>query len=226
MKLISYLLPIALALSSCNSQHPKPKDNPIATETKGENIKLHPLKKLSVTGDFDGDGKPDTLLQHNYSLLAKAEIGYAADPFENDWDSVVNWFYDQDAEVYLARKNRVGDTLHLGIAQGLYCLLNLGDMNGDGKDEIAFVVDYLDYSRVNSCKIYAICNGKWTRLKEFDVHEEAFDFTSEGPPSFDNIPGFLERQNGKWVYQDYSQIMDDQMEMIGIMEPLILGPCE
>lgn len=211
---------------SCNSQTEITVDNSTVTKTADNKVKLHKLKKLFIVGDFEGDGKQDTIFQHNYSRLTKNEIEYSADPFQNEWDTVVKWFYDQDADLYLTINNYKQDTLHLATAQGLYCLINIGDNNADGKDEIAFVVDYLDFSRVNSCKIYTLCKKKWTLLKQFDIHEGSFDFTADKAPIFENIKGHLEKQNGKWVYKDYSQDGYDNQEDVGKMLTLKLDRCK
>ncbi|MBT1712186.1 hypothetical protein KK062_28350 [Fulvivirgaceae bacterium PWU5] len=183
------------------------------------------MKKLFARGDFDGDGGEDTIFQHNYSRLTRTEIDNSPDPTQNEWDTVVQWFVDRDADVYLTTHKNNQDTLHVGPAQGLYCLINIGDINADGKDEIALVIDYLDVSNVNSCEIYSLCNNKWTRLKQFGVHEDAFNVTAAKTPIFDSIKGYLEKQNGTWVYNDYSQGHDGAKE-VGEMLALKLDKCK
>lgn len=195
-----------------------------ATKPSADTIMLHKLEKLFIVGNFDGDQKQDTIYEHNYSGLTKTEIENAADPFQNEWDTVVKWFYDQNADLYITVNKQ--DTLHLGTAHGLYCLINIGDNNADGKDEIAFVIDHLDYSRINSCKIYSFCNGKWISLKQFEIHEDAFNFTTEKAPVFDEIKGFLEKKNGKWFYMDYAQNDYDKAEDVGKMLTLQLDKCK
>jgi hypothetical protein len=217
-----YILTLTLGLLSCKSQTEKS----VTPKTTDNKIKLQKLDKLFVAGDFNGDGKQDTIFQHNFSRLTKSEIEQAADPFQNDWDTVVKWFYDQDADLYLTINKSNQDTLSLGTAQGLFCLINIGDNNADGKDEVALVVDYLDFSRVNSCKIYSFCKDKWTLLKQFGIHEDAFNYTSDNPPLFDNIKDFLLKQNGKWVYKDYSQDSYEKQEDVGKMLTLKLDRCK
>lgn len=225
MKQTFYIFTLTLGLISCNSLTEKTADNSTAPKTVDSKIKLHKLEKLFVVGDFDGDGKKDTIFQHNFSRLTKTEIEYSADPFQNEWDTVVKWFYEQDANLYLTINKSNQDTLHLGTAQGLYCLINIGDNNADGKDEIALVIDYLDFSRVNSCKIYTLCKDKWTLLKEFGIHEGSFDFTTDNAPIFESIKDYLEKQNGKWVYKDYSQDGYDKQEDVRKMLTLKLDRC-
>jgi hypothetical protein len=204
------------------------KLQPPVNVMEAEKIKLHLLQKLSIAGDFDGDGQKEILFQHNFSKLTKKEIDHAADPFANEWDTVVQWFDHQQADIYLAIDKKNCDTLHLGLGQGLYCLINIGDNNKDGKDEIALVVDYLDYSRVNTCKIYALCSNQWKLLQEFGIHEGAFDITSDDKlfPVFTEIKEFLEKQDGKWVYKDYLDDFSDKKKDVGKMKPLKLQKCK
>lgn len=224
MKQTLYLLTLTLGLFSCKDQNEKSLDKTSVPKTIADEIKLHKLDKLFVPGDFEGDGNQDTLIQYNYSRRTKSEIEFSADPFQNEWDSVEKWFYDQEADLYLTINKSNQDTLHLGTAQGLYCLMNIGDNNADGKDEIAIVIDYLDVSRVNNCKIYSLCKGKWALLKNFDVYEESFDFSGNEPPVFNEIKGFLENKNGRWYYMDYHQEYERQ-EDVGKMMPLKVDKC-
>ena len=187
---------------------------------------FHKLEKLFVTGDFDGDKKRDTLYQHNYSRLEKKEIDFAPDPMKEEWDEVIQWFYEQDADVNLKLNKKNAEVLHLGTAQGLYCLINIGDTNKDGKDEIALVTDRCDLSRVNTCVIYTLCKGKWQLLKEFGVFEGAFDWEGETKPKFNTIPGFLEQQNHIWNYSDYNQNDFDTAAEVGQMKVLKLEKCK
>jgi hypothetical protein len=221
-----YILTLTLGLLSCNGKTEKTVDNSTIPKAADYKIKLHKLKKLFVVGDFDGDRKQDTVYQHNFSRLTRTEIDNSADPFQNDWDTVVKWFYDKDADVFLTINNNKQDTLHLATAQGLYCLINIGDNNADLKDEIALAIDYLDFSRVNSCKIYSLCNNKWKLLKQFDIHEGSFDYTKDKAPIFDNINDFLEKQNGVWVYKDYSQDTYEKEAEVGKMKPLKIDRCK
>jgi outer membrane lipoprotein-sorting protein len=218
------LLLLTLTLPGCQEKTAKAVADTIAVKVADNVTKFHKLKKLSVVGDFDGDGKQDSVFQHTYSRQAQSEIDYSPDPLQNEWDTVAQWFYDQKADVYLTLHQNNPDTLHLGTAQGLYCLFTIGDTNADGKDEIALVVDQLDFSRVNSCLIYSLCKGKWTLLKQFGVYEGAFDFTSDQSPVFNTIKGFLEKQDDHWVYKDYSQLMEDNDP--GKMLILKLAPCK
>jgi len=230
LKQVCYFFFLIVALGSCTQKTPVKIEKATAqqktpSQPVNDTIRLHELKKLFVTGDFDGDGTKDTLFQHNFSRLTGTEIEFSADPFQNEWDTVVYWFFRQESDVYLALNKTKRDTLHLGPAQGLYCLINVGDNNADGKDEIAFVIDHLDFSNVNSCRIYSLCKGKWTELQQFGIHEGSFSYTSDEPPVFREIEEFLEKQNGRWLYKDYSKNDYESAEEVGKMLPLKPGRC-
>lgn len=181
---------------------------------KTETDTFHKLGKLFCVGDFDGDGKRDTIFQHNFSKLKKEEIINAPDPAKNEWEDVVKWFMGQDSDVYLAFNKTKSDTLHLGTAQGLYCLINIGDNNFDGRDEIALVIDNLDFSNLNSCKIYSMCKGKWLELKQFNINESAFDMVEGAQNTFSDIPDYLEKKDNKWYYTD--NLENEKMQLLKI----------
>lgn len=227
MKQTIYILTLALGFLSCNGKTEKTVDNSTVSKATDDKIKLHKLKKLFVVGEFEGNKKIDTIFQHNFSKLTRTEIENSADPYQNEWDIVMKWFYDQDADVYLTINNNKQDTLHLATAQGLYCLINIGDNNKDGKDEIAFVIDKCDYSRTNTCKIYTLCNGKWQLLKEFGIREDAFEWKkAEAHPNFNSIKGYLEKQNNVWKYIDINQNEYEYENEVGKMKVLELNKCK
>ncbi len=229
---ITLLLSLCFSLSLITLTSVKRQGNTVTKEPvnvmDAEKVKLHLLQKLSIGGDFDGDGQKEILFQYNFSIRYKKEIVYAADPFANEWETVVQWFDRQQPDIYLTLNKKNSDTLHLGSGQGLYCLINIGDNNHDGKDEIALVIDYLDYSRVNTCKIFSLCKKQWKLLKEFGIHEEAFDFeTGQKPfPVFTEIKEFLEKKNGKWIYKDYLEEFFDKRKDVGKMKELKLDNCQ
>jgi len=192
------LLVLGFLLISCFNKWSKNKKTSNQAFKDSSELVFRKLENLKVVGDFKGNGTKDTLFQFNFSNTTKTELVSAPDPFQNDWDKVREWFYHQDTDVLLRFKSDDKAVLHLGTAQGLYCLINIGDINADGKDEIALVVDQLDDSRINTCKIYSICDSQWLVLKEFDVFEGAFDFknTSNQMPIFTFIKDFLEEKMG------------------------------
>lgn len=222
-RLIKYLLICVWfgGLVSCSSDHK------VSLLQQAGNEGFHPLTKLFVVGDFNGDHLLDTLKQSTYSALSNKEIEMAPDPFQHEWDTVVSWFYEQDANVCLTMGKWGKDSIRFGVAHGLYCLLNIGDNNKDGKDEVAVVVDWLDYTSVNRCRILSLCNDKWVILKEFYIHEDAFNFTNETRPVFAQINEYLEPSANGWLFNDYDEQFSDEAnpDMIGKLRPLSIERC-
>jgi hypothetical protein len=219
-------------IKNLKTGHSDLQENHIQTpEMPEKELKFEKLNKLFVVGNFDGNGI-DTLFLHHYSNLTKTEIDSFPYPSDlDDWGDFISCFNDQAIESYLALNQKNKDTLHLGNTIGLYCLINIGDNNSDGKDEIALVVNHLDFSRVNSCKIYTLCKNQWTLLKEFGIHEDAFDFNSPDnemtdPPVFYEIKAYLENHGGQWYYRDYHKEGYESLEDAEKMERLKLGKCK
>lgn len=229
-KKIAEFIFLMFMLVSCADKINKPTEKQFEEKisVSKTNLAMSKLSKLYVVGNFDGEGKIDTLFQHTFSKKTNAEIILAPNPFKNDWEEVEKWFYNQDAEVTLSFNVTKKEVLHLGIAQGLYCLINVGDINRDGKDEVAFVVDFLDQSRVNNCKIYSYCYNKWELVKQFGVLEDAFDFDSKvnKSPIFNEIKEYLEKKNGIWLYKDYNEKEYDNPEDVGKLLPLKVEKCD
>ncbi|MGV7105107.1 hypothetical protein [Flavobacterium sp. U410] len=175
------------------------------------------LKRLSLIGDFDGDGRTDTISQNLINKKSKLQIDYFP---SSQWDSIENYFDKIEAEVILTVKNHKCDTLRFSSGGGLYCLINLGDNNNDKKDEIALVVDYYSFTNISLCNIYTLCNTKWIQLKSFKIHENAFDYKEKNIPEFKQIKGFLEYRNNNWFYIDYEDWFNAKTEKDTILKPL------
>ncbi len=175
---------------------------------------------LFVPGDFDGDGRTDTLIYDNISKISKKPVVNIPDFSEGG--SPDKYLDSLKSDLYITLKNKKADTLHLGLARGLFCLINIGDNNNDKRDEIAFVVDYCDFSNCNTCWVYTLCDKRWLELKKFNVHESAFYDEENTAPVFEEIKGYLECRDKKWYYLDYFQWFNASGPQDTIMKPLIL----
>lgn len=209
---------------SCAPIDNKNRKNTIETSIENKNNSLKEttyfhLNKLSIIGDFDGDGKKDTLYQNTVNQINQSSIDSFAD---NQWDSIENYFYKINADVILTIANRHFDTLHLGAGGGLYCLINMGDNNKDNKDEIALVVDDYSFTNISSCYIYTLCGHKWIALKSFKIHESAFDYRGDSAIIFKQINGFLEQRKNKWFYIDYQDWFNAENDKDAMLKPLKL----
>lgn len=163
-------------------------------KTPKDTVAYLPVSTLSITGDFDGDGKQDILNQFLADSTGRRVDKIPA--FENEtWEEVVDYYSKRDYYTSVSVQKKPTDTLCFGFSQGLYCLINVGDLNNDKRDEIAMVPDRMDFSRHNYCYIYSLCDTTWKELFSFNIHEDAFDYTGEAPPIFTNIPEVLEYRN-------------------------------
>lgn len=176
----------------------------MAANTKAVSSPLKPplgqFNDYCVTGHFDGDQRLDTVCQFLLSDSTGHQLVARPAPTLTDAEQITDWYLSHRATVALTLTRPASDTLRLGSGQGLYCLVNLGDINNDRQDELAFVVNYSDYSHLNSCKIASFCQGKWVVQQQFSVFEAAFE---EELPAQAAIRAFLEKRRGLWYYTDY-----------------------
>jgi hypothetical protein len=187
-------------------------------------IKLQKLFSESITGDFDGDKKIETLFEIHTSKDDKNIITEI--PFINDFDSLTDYFYKHDIQTSLKSSNSKIKNLDLGVSYSAFFLINIGDNNHDNKDEVALVIDYCDYSLLNSCKIYSFCNNEWKELQQFEINENAFSYGKNEKLNPTIIRGFLEKKNKAWYYMDYLEYMkNDSLRVETLMKPLKIKNC-
>ena len=174
------------------------------------------LKKTNIfiVGNFEGCEK-DTIFFHYFSCCLNKSISEIPSS-DNEWEDIIAWFRDYRVETFFTYKK---DTLKIGEAYGLYCLMNLGDVNSDGMDEFAFVIDKLDDSRLNSCKIYKICQSQFYLAKSFSLNESSFDTPISGTTdSIKGIRGFLEKKNNTWYYCNVDDYDDEKFPVMRILD--------
>lgn len=61
--------------------------------------------------------------------------------------------------------------LELDTDLGVYFLVNEGDLDGDGGDEISLMSVYRDYSNVNYFRIFSYTGNSWREIFNCKVHE-------------------------------------------------------
>ena len=191
----------------------------IPTNASTQDVILQDVQPQCVIGHFTGRDAIDTLRFQYFSEVDGAEITRIPS-MKNDWDSVIEWFNQtHQVNAFIAYDY---DTLFVESAYDLFCFFNIGDVNFDGVDEFAMVVNWLDYSRLNSCRIYSICNHKFSLLKVFEIHESAFMQEGAQDSSFKGIKGFLEKEHDLWRFREYCS---DDIGKKGQMEVLRLEVC-
>ncbi|HEY9257951.1 hypothetical protein [Chitinophaga sp.] len=125
--------------------------------------------RLVVHGDFDGDGRADTLTEHFFSSIDNLETNkYYKDL---DYELLVRLNDQQFPFSFVSSSSSKIDTLHIGngLLFGLSWLKNEGDLNGDGTDELSYVVDLADWSSLNHCTLITYRHHRWEVLYRFQI---------------------------------------------------------
>jgi hypothetical protein len=127
--------------------------------------------RFVITGNFSGAGI-DTLREHYYSKVKHLETNKY---FDNvDYDKMVSLAMKQEPWSFVTCSNHTVDTLNISSDVqlfGIAWLKNEGDLNGDGTDEVSYVVDWADWSSLNTCHIVTLTKHGWKELYHFMVHD-------------------------------------------------------
>ncbi len=123
--------------------------------------------RFVITGDFDGDGQLDTLTERYTSQGLETNKFYEG----IGYDSLVALAVQKEKQCYLQASGKIDSLFVSDEAQlfGLAYLKNEGDLDGDGADEIGYVVDWADWSNMNTYYIYSYKNNAWDMLEHFDI---------------------------------------------------------
>ena len=129
--------------------------------------------RFVISGDFDGDGKDEKMIEHFYSGIDNKETNKYYDSLA-DYDQLVNLTVAKNPISFVISENKNIDTLGIaagGQLLGLSYLKNEGDLNGDGTDEVSYVVQWADWSNCNTWHIVTYKNNRWTELYSFDIRD-------------------------------------------------------
>jgi hypothetical protein len=128
--------------------------------------------RFTISGDFKGEGNKETLTEHFISSIDHKETNKF---YENaDYDTLVQLNYrKKPVSLLTCNDKRISDLIidPKGRSLGLAYLKNEGDLDGDGADEISYVVDWADWSNINFCDIMTYKNHKWRHLYTFEIRD-------------------------------------------------------
>jgi hypothetical protein len=127
--------------------------------------------RFVIQGDFDGDGKKEKLTEHFFSGIDNKETNKFYDSLP-EYDQLVVLTIKKDPYSFVSSGNPLIDTLHIssgGQLLGLSYLKNEGDLNGDGTDEVSYVVNWADWSNLNTWNIMTYKDHKWKELYSFPI---------------------------------------------------------
>jgi hypothetical protein len=172
-----------------------------------------------ISGDFDGNGTKETLAEHFYSSSENRETSKWYDSID-DYDQLVKLIIKKDAYSFVMCDTCTIDTLHVapgGCSFGLAYLKNEGDLNGDGTDEVSYVVNYTDWSELNTWYIMTYKKGSWRKLYTFPIWEWQL------PP----LPYLEYAVSGKEIVptrlDGISKISDDSNNFEGLVKKISTG---
>ena len=132
--------------------------------------------RFVIVGDFNGDGKLDTLAEHYTSGVTGRESNKFYDSLGDYGDLVALAVLKEPYSFVLSNDKRM-DTLRIsqgGQLLGLSYLKNEGDLDGDGADEVSFLVNAADWSSVSTYHIASYKKGRWREIYSFGVWDWQF----------------------------------------------------
>lgn len=127
--------------------------------------------RFVISGDFDGDGKKEKLIEHFFSAIDNQETNKYYNGL-NDFAQEVALTVKKEPYSFVSSDNKRIDTLPIssgGQLLGLSYLKNEGDLTGDGSDEISYVVNWADWSSTNTWHLMTYKNKRWIELYSFPI---------------------------------------------------------
>jgi len=198
--LLSFSTPL-----SCQNETVSSKKEDTKKVDSTDTTKVYDIEKIqtyTLDGDFDGDREKERLTSKLISSKLQTEIKQIQYP-KNNYDHVV-FMVSDSLEAYLEIQSKnlrplIINRIHQIL--GLYKLVNIGDIDNNGSDEIALIVAWADWSNMNNCSIYSYCQGKWVEKLSIPIHETSINFEKK---ETEKIEGILEKIDGKWTYWIYN----------------------
>lgn len=160
-----------------------------------------PIERKSISGNFRGEGTIDTLKEVVISKVNHQEINYT---WNVDYDSLVALTVLSKPVCSLQSHNLKPLLIQTDTWQlfGLSYLKNEGDLNNDGRDELGLVIDWADWSIINTYHLYTYSKKGWKEILNFEIRDTDIDeFKQNG-----NTKGFIYKDlNGELITRTYDQ---------------------
>lgn len=183
--------------------------------------------RYQIRGDFDGDGKQETLTEKLISKRTGEDVAkYCGFEDENDMDCYWTWrinAHRKPKSLLQCSNPAIKDfreTSDWGTSRGFEFLQNTGDLNGDGTDEIMFIENLGGCnSMLCSGQLATYKNKQWKVVFDFSTRFEHYislgeidivtpeDMNKPETQAFDKkvreVPPVFEKKNGKVYYDEF-----------------------
>ena len=127
--------------------------------------------RFRIVADVNGNRRRDTLTER----FVDPATGHEADKFIADasYDSLSARIWRMKPISFVeCTDTSVGRLIiREGESFGLSHLVNEGDLNGDGRDELGWVGHWVDHSNVNTYRITSWNGSEWVQLASFEMWE-------------------------------------------------------
>ena len=169
-----------------NPQTTEPKQQ--AEDDSSDQDQLKPIMgyRFIIQGNFSGHGKRITLTEHFLDGRTNQESPKFYQDI--DYDELVKITYEKEPISIMTSDDPSVESLLIakgGQLLGLSYVKNEGDLDGDGRDEISYVIHAADWSACNVCIIVGYRNGHWNKLASFEIHESWLPPLPEFQEQFD-----------------------------------------
>jgi hypothetical protein len=186
-RIIATLVAAIVFFCSCDSVteskaviKPAPAATNIVTVTDTANAKAIFGQRLKITGDFDGDGKKDTVYESYISALTSRETFKTLD--STDWETNTDLIIKNNPVTRLYTNISGVDTFIITTElqqAGISLFENLGELNGEKGDELGYIINLANSSNINTYHIVSLSSAKqWKEIFSFPINE-AVNFEAE-----------------------------------------------
>ncbi len=174
---IKALLPVITLFAACSEPQSNTSisvSDTIQKKTITDTAQQQELNdRLSITGDFNGDGITDTVRESYISSITNLESKKLFD--SSSWDNNIEQIKNNKGVCRLIETfNKTNSFVVTDKPQqaGLLRLDNLGNINKQKGDELGYVIDWADYSGLNTYVILSFDEHKiWKEIYSFPINE-------------------------------------------------------
>ncbi len=159
-----------LALSASCSDKTQISDNVDIKNAEVQNELKN--EREFVVGNFRDSKIKDTVF---VELIDSKTLKYVPSKLDTDWETNLEMLVKRDTKLTFSINGKSYLISDYEQSVGASLLENLGDLNGDGLDEIGFVEYSVDFSTLNSYYIYHFSNGTLTEALSFGIRDEMLE---------------------------------------------------